>query len=306
MKTTSLFHCLCLLCFVPVLYSCKKSLSPNDLSLQSQTKATTGRAGNLAASVYGDCNFTFIESSLTSAGWTKVFEDEFNKDLSQWNIWTGGAYNNELQYYQAANLSLLDGKLLIEAKRQSIEGRTLPADPTLKKFAFTSGRIESKTHFSASATVPKVRIMAKIMLPAGIGMWPAFWAYGDPWPTQGEIDIMEARGNEPLVYHTAYWYGRKSGVNQASGTEAHIHTVSLTDCWHIYEVIWEKDRLTFLLDGVVVDTKTGGLIPNFFRKSERVTLNLAVGGNFFGSLDPSSIQPGTLQVDWVKVFTAKK
>jgi beta-glucanase (GH16 family) len=78
---------------------------------------------------------------------------------------------------------------------------------------------------------------------------------------------------------------------------------SLTDCWHVYEVIWSKDALTFMLDGQVVDVKTGGMISSMFRKQQRVTLNLAVGGLFFSNLDQSLIQPGILQADWVKVYT---
>jgi beta-glucanase (GH16 family) len=78
---------------------------------------------------------------------------------------------------------------------------------------------------------------------------------------------------------------------------------SLTDCFHVYEVIWAKDNLTYLFDGQVVDVKSGGLISSMFRKQQRVTLNLAVGGLFFSNLDRSQIQTGVLQADWVKVFT---
>jgi beta-glucanase (GH16 family) len=255
---------------------------------------------------HGICDYDINENQLIEAGWTKTFEDNFSTDLSKWDIWNGGAYNDELQLYQNTNLSLSNGNLLITAKKETVNGATNPYDPAVKTFNYTSGRIESKTHFSASAATPEVRMMARIKLPSGYGMWPAFWSYGDPWPTQGEIDILEARGNEPFQYHTAYWYGRRSGVNIASNTEATVNSeTSLVDCWHVYEVIWEKNTLTYLLDGQVVVTKTGGWIPNFFRKSERVTLNLAVGGGFFGNPSAASIQTGTMQIDWVKVFTSK-
>ena len=103
------FHCRCLLFLIPVLYSCKKNLSLTVSPQQSQTKTIRSGAENATTTVYGNCNYLFNESSLTSAGWTKVFEDEFNTDLAKWNIWTGGAYNNELQYYQAGNLRLSEG-----------------------------------------------------------------------------------------------------------------------------------------------------------------------------------------------------
>lgn len=259
-----------------------------------------------ATTPVGVCDYDINESALITAGWVKRFEENFTTNLNQWAIWTGGAYNNELQHYQASNLVINNGILWIEAKRENVVGATLPTNSTPKSFEFTSGRIESKTSFSASNTTPKVRMIARIKLPAGYGMWPAFWSYGDPWPTQGEIDIMEARGNEPYSYSTAYWYGRRSGVNIASGTEGSVSSsVSLTDCFHVYEVIWEKNSLTYLFDGQVVETKTGGWIPNFYRKTERITLNLAVGGNFFGNPEPSAIQTGTMLIDWVKVFTSK-
>jgi beta-glucanase (GH16 family) len=282
---------------------CKKELSTST--------NTTGIASNAASAVNteatGICDYDLNETTLTSAGWTKRFEDNFTSNLNLWNIWTGGAYNNELQYYQAPNLQISnEGILSITAKKETVTGNTLPSDPTPKTFEFTSGRIEGKTHFSASSTTPKVRMIARIKLPTGYGMWPAFWSYGDPWPTQGEIDILEARGNEPLKYQTAYWYGRRAGVNTASNTEGYVSSsVSLTDCWHVYEVIWEKNTLTYLFDGQVVVTKSGGSIPNFYRKQQRVALNLAVGGGFVGNPSPDMIETGTLQVDWVKVFTSK-
>ena len=251
------------------------------------------------------CDYDIIESTLTNTGWTKRFDESFSGNLTQWNIWTGGAYNNELQYYQSPNLVVQNGVLTINAIRQTITGATLPSDPTPKTFEFTSGRIESKVNFSSSTSTPQVRMVARIKLPSGYGMWPAFWSFGDPWPTQGEIDIMEARGNEPFKYQTAYWYGRRSGVNTTSGTEGFVTSdISLTDCWHVYEVIWAKNSLTYLLDGQVVVTRSGGNIPNFYRKTERLVLNLAVGGGFFGNPPASSVVTGSMLVDWVKVFTA--
>ena len=257
-----------------------------------------------AAFTPGSCDYDRTDASLTSAGWTRVFDEPFSTNLSRWTVWTGGAFNNELQHYQATNLQVADGILSITARRETVIGATTPFNPALSSFDYTSGRIESVTHFSAGQKTPNVRMAARLKLPVGYGMWPAFWSYGDPWPTQGEIDIVEARGQTPFEFNTAYWYGRRAGVNQVQNSAVTIQTgTSLTDCWHVYEVIWTRDVLTFLLDGQVVDVKSGGMIPNMFRKQQRLTLNLAVGGLFFPNLDPSLIQPGTLLVDWVKVFT---
>jgi beta-glucanase (GH16 family) len=252
------------------------------------------------------CDYEFDETTLTSAGWTKIFEDNFSTDLSKWNIWTGGAFNNELQYYQAANLQLIDGKLVIQAKKETVTGASTPFDQTQKTFNYTSGRIESKSIVSANPSTPKVRMIARVKLASGYGMWPAFWSYGDPWPTQGEIDIIESRGQEPTKYQTNYFYGTTPGVNLVKRATGYITAnQDLTACYHVYEMIWEQDKLTSFLDGAVVEVKTGGgYIPHLFGKQENIVLNLAVGGAFFSRLDPAKIQTGTLYVDWVKVFTS--
>jgi len=285
------------------MFACKKNMhEPTDMqSLEIRS------AANIAPSAsFGLCDYELNESGLLTSGWTKKFEDNFSSnDFSKWNIWTGGAFNNELQHYQAANLTIKDGMLSITAKKETVTGVTNPWNSTLKRFSYTSGRIESKTLFSASDTTPKVRMSARILLPSGYGMWPAFWSYGDPWPTQGEIDILEARGQEPTTFYTSYWYGSTEGVNQVTNSTATVSSsVSLQTCWHVYELIWEGNKLTFLFDGEIVDTKTGGYIPDMFRKKQKVTLNLAVGGNFFFRLVTKKIVPGTLKVDWVKVFTS--
>jgi beta-glucanase (GH16 family) len=252
------------------------------------------------------CDFDVDEETLTSDGWTKTFEDNFDGTLGKWNIWTGGAFNNELQHYQPGNVAVTDGVLVITAKRETVTGNTNPYDQTQKTFDFTSARIECKTNVSANATTPRIRMMARVKLPSGYALWPAFWSYGDPWPTQGEIDIVEARGTETTKYQTNYFYGNNANTNLVKDAEAVIQADGdLTQCYHVFEMIWEKNKLTSILDGTIVEVKTsGGYIPQMFGKEQRITLNLAVGGAFFGSIDPSQIEGGELHVDWVKVFTS--
>ncbi len=237
--------------------------------------------------------------------WTEVFTEDFNSGLSAWNIWTGGAYNNEYQYYQAANLTIDGGILSIAAKKETVTGPSLPGSSTSKTFDFTSARIESKTKYAPNNTHGKVRMQARIQLPKGYGMWPAFWCYGDAWPTNGEIDILEAKGHEQNQYATNYFYGRRAGINLVKNSVTTISTVpNLTDGFHVYELIWTQDALTFYFDGLQVDQKTGGYVPDLFGKLQMVTLNLAVGGDYYGNPAPSTIVTGIMQVDWVKVYTA--
>jgi beta-glucanase (GH16 family) len=254
---------------------------------------------------HGVCDYNPDENALINAGWTKTFEDNFDADFSKWNIWYGGAFNNELQLYQASNLSLSSGNLVIAARQETVTGPTTPFDPTPKTFNYTSGRIESKTNFSSSSSSPKVRMIARIKLPAGYGMWPAFWSYGDPWPTQGEIDVLEARGQEDFKYQTNYFYGKTVNRNLVRNAQGYVTTdVSLQTCYHVYELIWSQNALEFYFDGVLVKTNSGGYVPSLFGKTEKITLNLAVGGNFFSNFNPSLIQTGIMYVDWVKVFTS--
>lgn len=280
-----------------VCISCQRqSIKP-----QAPEQSISGRPSQPSPLVPGICDNDVNEATLT--GWSKIFEDDFSSNLEQWNIWNGGAYNNELQMYQPANLQVLNGNLVITAKKETVTGPTTPFETTTKTFNYTSGRIESKNSFSASSSKPKIRMMARIKLASGYGMWPAFWSYGDPWPTQGEIDILEARGQEEFKYQTNYFYGKTANRNLVRGAEGFVTTdVSLQTCYHVYELIWSQNSLQFYFDGRLVKTNTGGYVSSLFGKTERITLNLAVGGNFFSNFNPANIQTGTMYVDWVKVF----
>ncbi|MEO6219001.1 MAG: glycoside hydrolase family 16 protein [Ginsengibacter sp.] len=285
--------------------ACHKQMKPvsADIVTDESVAANLSASITAAVNVNGICDFDLDETILTTGPWTKIFNDDFSSGLSQWNIWTGGAFNNELQYYQSANLEVNNGILNIICKSEPVTGATTPFDSRPKTFNYTSGRIETKNLYSSSSATPKIRMTARIKLPSGYGMWPAFWSYGDPWPTQGEIDILEARGQEPFQYQNNYFYGRARNKNLVTNGVTVITSVeSLQSCWHVYEMIWSQNSLQFLFDGQVVDTKTGGYVSNLFGKKEKVVLNLAVGGLFFSELNPSQIQTGTLQVDWVKIF----
>lgn len=263
----------------------------------------------------GICDYDQPDSVILAQGYTKVFGDEFSTDLSKWQVWNSGAYNNELQLYKPANLTLANGQLVITAKKETVRGATDPDNSTQKTFNYTSGRLESNTYFSANTSNPKLRFSARMKLPPGYGMWPAFWTYGEDWPTNGEIDIMEAQGQLPKVYTTDYWYGATfEEPEEITAKDGAVITssVDLTTCYHVYESIWQKDTLTFLLDGKVVNTKYkndptggGGFIPAMFGKLQRIALNAAVGGDNFTNLDKSKIQVGTTYVDWVRVYSSK-
>ena len=152
---------ICIIC----IGSCKKQMNVSEQqvaesSVMAMAKPVT--EANINVNAIGICDYVFNEAAMAAAGYTKIFEDNFDTDLSKWNIWTGGAFNNELQYYQADNLQLLNGNLVITAKKETVTGATTPFDATPKTFNYTSGRIECKTNISASASNPKMRMVARI------------------------------------------------------------------------------------------------------------------------------------------------
>ena len=292
--------------FISIFFIISCSCNKNDgAAKEKPEEIVTARPPSTPPPVHGVCGFNLDENVLINAGWLKTFEDNFDTNFDKWNIWTGGAFNNELQMYQASNLSIVNSNLIITTKKETVTGPTTPFDATPKTFDYTSGRMESKTNISSSTSSPKVRLSARIMLPAGYGMWPAFWSYGDPWPTQGEIDVLEARGQEDFKFQTNYFYGKTVNRNLVRGAEGYVTAdVSLQTCYHVYELIWSQSSLDFYFDGVLVKTNSGGYVPSLFGKTEKIALNVAVGGNFFTNLNPALIQPGTMYVDWVKVFTS--
>jgi beta-glucanase (GH16 family) len=242
---------------------------------------------------------------------------------SKWTVWTGGAFNNELQYYQAANVQLYNGDLQITAREEQVIGGLIypgaqPPNNT-RDFAYTSGRVESVEHWRGS-DYSKVRIYARIKLNThDYGLWPAVWTYGDPWPLKGEIDIFEAKvdnlnGQPPAWYQTNYFYGTAAGVNlveQPAAASLPFFADLSDDYYHVVMVEWTENELKFEFDGMPVDTKTYvgpndpfEYIPEFWHKRQRIVLNLAYGGIFFGStpITPGSITNATMKVDWVEVF----
>ena len=243
-------------------------------------------------------------------GWELVWEDNFNEGLLEWNIWEGGAFNQELQLYQKENLFVEDGYLLIEQSREPASGFVNPFDPSLKSFDFTSGRIETKDLYNPSSQ-GTLRIVARIKLPAGAGLWPAFWSYGDPWPTQGEIDILEFRGNRTNEHVTNFFYGNEANTpitDSSFTTYTHDAGTDLTTEFHVYELVWSRNNLVISLDGVEIknfDNSTYIFIDDMFNKNQKVVLNLAVGGAFFNGMNLNSAQipdQSYLIVDWVRVY----
>ncbi|RYY43914.1 MAG: glycosyl hydrolase family protein [Chitinophagaceae bacterium] len=225
-----------------------------------------------------------------------VWSDEFNTDgapdPAKWNydvgVGDGGWGNQELQNYttRPENAIVQGGVLKIKAIRENYNGST-----------FTSARLKSQGKYEFK--YGKVEARAKV--PGGVGTWAAIWALGSDittvgWPACGEIDIMEHLGRQlNLIYGTLHYPGRSGG--NADGSTRMI-TGADTE-FHIYSTEWTATEIKIKVDGNLIHSVQTANKPfnhNFF-----LIMNLAMGGNFGGAVDPS-VNGGTMEVDYIRVY----
>jgi beta-glucanase (GH16 family) len=246
--------------------------------------------------------------SANNSGWRLVWSDEFNGpalDRSRWvaELGGGGWGNQELEYYtdRDSNVSVQNGNLVITARSEKYTG---PDGVTRN---YTSARLKTLGTFSQIYG----RFEARIKLPAGEGMWPAFWILGDDiervgWPACGEIDIMENIGKEPSVIHGSI---HGPGYTGETGIEARYKLTGeqhFSDDFHIYAVEWDSDSISFFVDhNLYVRRTRADLKPGWkwaFDKPFFLLLNVAVGGDWPGSPDATTIFPQRMLVDYVRVY----
>jgi hypothetical protein len=246
---------------------------------------------------------TGYTSALEYPGMTKVWSDEFNPktlNTGNWTIETGGGGwgNNELEYYtgNSKNLFLTGGYLVIEAREETVGSNK-----------YTSARI--KTQNKKTFTYGRIDIRAK--LPKGQGVWPALWMLGNNitqqgfgWPACGEIDIMELLGHEPKkTYATVHW-GVAGGSHSFIGGNYTLATGDFYSSFHVFSLLWDDSKMTFLVDDVPFYTATKADIgTNYpFDKPFFFIFNVAVGGNWPGNPNSSIKFPQRMIVDYVRVF----
>jgi beta-glucanase (GH16 family) len=244
-----------------------------------------------------------------------VWSDEFDgpakssPDSTKWSfeIGGGGWGNNELEYYtRRLQNALIDGegRLVINALNENYTG------PDNVTRSYTSARLMTKAKFTQRFG----RVEARIKLPFGQGIWPAFWMLGSDidsagWPNCGEIDIMEAIGREPSTNHGSLHGPGYSGGSSLSGTYTLTGGQRFSDAFHVFAIEWESNAIRFYVDANLYQTRTPANVPAgarwVFDHSYFILLNVAVGGDWPGSPDATSTWPQSMLVDYVRVYRLK-
>ena len=239
----------------------------------------------------------------TYPGRTLVWRDEFNTTTLNTADWThelgnnGGWGNNELQAYRPENTFFSNGNLIIEARQENFNGSP-----------YTSSRIVSK----GKREFKYGRIDIRAALPKGKGVWPALWMLGSnfqtaSWPACGEIDIMELIGSQPGTLHGTVHYGTSTATHQQKTASRTLANNELFfNAFHVFSIVWEENRIRWYIDDVqfheVTPATLGAGQPWPFNQNFFFIMNVAVGGNWPGSPDGTTIFPQRMIVDYVRVF----
>jgi beta-glucanase (GH16 family) len=241
-------------------------------------------------------------------GWQLAWADEFDSGALDENNWSrqiveAGRFNEEWQRYtdSSDNAYVEDGHLVIEAIHESeVHGID----------QYTSARL----HTANKQAWKYGKIAARIKLPHGEGIWPAFWMLGanidenggdTPWPQSGEIDVIELYGSKDDATVEANLH-----YADASGSHAHMGAVSFSlaegkfaDAFHVFELEWDANRIAWSVDGEeFASTPISSAERAEFHEEFFILLNIAVGGTYAGRPDATTPFPQRMVVDWVRVY----
>ena len=239
-------------------------------------------------------NFAFAQEVKRKLIWEENFDGNILNE-KVWNIEVGdgcpncGWGNNERQLYTKENHKLVDGKLVITAKKDGDK--------------YTSTRITTK----AQKEFKYGRIEAKAKLPIGHGIWPAFWMLGSNidkvgWPKSGEIDILEYVGREPDMVFTTL-HTQDSHGNSINTKKTKFEDIE--EGYHVFAVDWTKEKMDFFVDEQLVYTfnpkdRSEDVWP--FDQPFYILVNMAIGGNFGGPDVDDTIFPQEFIIDYIRVY----
>ncbi|MEV8372675.1 discoidin domain-containing protein [Kribbella sp. NPDC056861] len=248
-----------------------------------------------------------------------VFADEFNgpagtkPDAAKWSADPGIGQNNELQVYTNHNNTQMDGtgNLVLEARREVTPGSACPIDPVSGSGTcqYTSARMNTANKFSTTYG----KIEARIKVPKGNGLWPAFWMMGAdfltgrPWPYNGEIDIVEILGRETTKGYSTLHAPAYNGAGGYGGTYGLPGGADFANDFHTWTMLWNSTSITYQVDGTTVFVVDKAQLeatrgPWIFDHPFYLILNLAVGGDFPGPPNSATPFPSRMLVDYVRVY----
>jgi len=298
-------------------------------SVNQNRKSRVRVSALVSASILAASIVAITPATISQAAGPKVLKllwaDEFNgkkgslPSSKNWDYDIGNGYgwgNAEVEYYtnKPANISTDGkGKLVISANRISdAQGNQTDNSSAATQILnscwecqFTSAKIKS----SRKVQFQYGRIEARMKVAPGEGTWPAFWMLGadlldgNPWPECGEIDIVETRGVEPSLVSAVLHgpgYGKGPGVG---GSYQNPKPVS--DDYHVYSIEWKKNQIDFYFDDRLISSETPASVKPgrwVFNQKFFLILNLAMGGEFGGAIDPAINQTQTF-VDYIRYYS---
>lgn len=259
----------------------------------------------------GDDTFGLSDLAVFTHEWTRtipdipgyqfVWSDEFDGveiDYTNWTRYVTGGYNDELEYYTGRpdNSVVENGCLVITAKQEQYAS-----------YNYTSAMLNTQT----KADFLYGRMVARIKLPVGQGIWPAFWmmptygVYGG-WPSSGEIDILETINAGDLVHGTMH-FTNAAGQHTSSGGTYYAGGLCFADDFHVYAIEWDPNEIRWYVDDVKYFSQTNwssgtNPYPAPFDQQFYFILNIAIGGGWAGPPDETTVFPQRMLVDWVRVY----
>lgn len=248
------------------------------------------------------------DSYQPGSGWVLVWSDEFQSgaiDENSWNsqVLEAGRFNDEWQRYtnSSDNAYVEDDCLVIKAIHES-------DDHGLDQYSSARLNTANKRAFKYG------KIVARMKLPHGKGIWPAFWMLGanideiggdTPWPQSGEIDILELYGSkDDAVIEANIHYADASGSHASMGAVAFkLQQGKFADAFHVFELAWDAERIAWSVDGEeFASTPISSIELSAFHNEFFILLNIAVGGAHAGRPDATTDFPQYMFIDWVRVY----
>lgn len=238
--------------------------------------------------------------------WHLAFSDGFDgqrvapgrwNDCHWWAV-DGGctiATNNELEWYRPGNVSVSAGRLRLEARPERVEV------PDGRRFEYTSGMVTTGPAYSVEGRPTRYTftygyVEARLRIPAGAGLWPAFWLLPADEDSTPEIDVLETINDDTTAARFHLHYRQGTAYRSLGHT---FRGPDLAQGWHRFAVEWRPHRITWIVDGRARWQVTGDLVPD---EPMYLVLNLAVGGDYPGPPDATTVFPAAVRADWIRVW----